>query len=77
MKRGHRQRVQYLHRPMRKALEINGVIYMHPALIERLKSELKRRDDKRTLMTLQMGELGALLAEIGYGPATDQSSEDA
>ncbi|MEQ1491867.1 MAG: hypothetical protein ABL932_15090 [Terricaulis sp.] len=61
---------------MRKALEINGVIYMHPALIERLKAELKRRDDKRTLMTLQMGELGALLAEIGYGPATEASSED-
>lgn len=64
-------------RPARSALQMGDTLYMHPATMQALRDLLKRRQDKRDLMALQMGELGALLAEIGYGalkPGDQQSN---
>lgn len=46
MKLGHRQRVRYLQRPMRKGFEIDGVIYVHPEILREMKRSLAKRIDR-------------------------------
>ena len=68
MKRGCRQNIERGRRPARSALQMGDTLYMHPATIQLLQQVLKRRQDKRDLMALQMGEREYALDTRGSGP---------
>lgn len=78
MKRGFPQRVRHMQRPMRKALQMNGEIWMHPEMERHLKAAIAKHADKYARLVIERGALGAMLGMLGYGapePPADQSKD--
>lgn len=68
MKHGHRQRVNYMQRPARKAFQINGEIWMHPEMEKHMRAAIARHAEKCARLVIERGQLGAMLGMLGFGP---------